>query len=96
MPAASDKIMFEIYREDGYDRQFRVVYFTELDDHNKEREISSAMSGEHFFDGFIHEGRKEEGKQKIADILSRLNAGEALSAEVAAAELSNLDLLAPP
>ncbi len=96
MLTPSDRIMFEIYCEDGYDGQFRVVYFTELDDHNKDREISRAMSGKHFFDGFIYESRKDEGKQKIDDILDRLNGGEALSAEAAAAELSNLDLLVPP
>lgn len=88
--------MFEIYCEDGYDRQYRVVYFTELDENNKDREIARAMSGQHFFDGFIYESRKDEGKQKIDDILSRLNAGEALSAEAASDELSNLDLLVPP
>ena len=35
--AASDRTMFEIYREAVYARQYRVVYFTELDEHNKER-----------------------------------------------------------
>ena len=38
----SDKTMFEIYREEGYGRKYRVVYFTELNDHNRETEISKA------------------------------------------------------
>src|SRR5205807_6967291 len=53
MAFESDKIMFEIYRETEYTGKYRVVYFTELQDHNKETEINHAMAGEHFFDGFI-------------------------------------------
>lgn len=79
MPAASDKIMFEIYREAGYDRQYRVVFFTELDEHNKEREINRAMAGEHFLDGFIKELNRDEGKRRINEVLKRLNAGEELN-----------------
>ncbi len=71
--------MFEIYREADYARQYRVVYFTELDEHNKELEISRAMAGEHLYDGFLPDLRKEEGKQQIAEIVRRLNAGESLT-----------------
>lgn len=77
--AASDRTMFEIYREADYGRQYRVVYFTELDEHNKEAEINRAMAGEHFFDGFLTDLNKDEGKRRIADILRRLNAGESVS-----------------
>ena len=38
----SDKVMFEIYRETEYTGRYRVVYFTELQDHNKETEINHA------------------------------------------------------
>ena len=48
-----DKIMFEIYKENVYSGEYRVVYFSELDDHNKDKEIDRAMKGDHFFDGFI-------------------------------------------
>lgn len=72
----SDKVMFEIYRETGYTGQFRVVYFTELQDHNKETEINHAMAGEHFFDGFIKNFGKDEAKEIIEGLLSRLNGGE--------------------
>jgi len=34
------KVMFEIYREAGYGRKYCAVYFTELDENNKETEIS--------------------------------------------------------
>jgi hypothetical protein len=72
----SDKIMYEIYREEGYGRRYRVVFFTELTDHNKEREINRALAGQHLYDGFIREWRKEEAKAIIQAFVERLNAGE--------------------
>jgi hypothetical protein len=72
----SDKVMFEIYRETEYTGRYRVVYFTELQDHNKETEINHAMAGEHYFDGFIKNFRKDEAKEIINVILNRLNSGE--------------------
>jgi len=74
----ADKVMFEIYRETGYSGEFRVVYFTELQDHNKETEINRAMSGEHLYDGFIKNYGKEEAKEIIDLLLARLNRGERL------------------
>ena len=74
----SDKVMFEIYRETEYSGRYRVVYFTELQDHNKETEINRALSGEHFFDGFIKNFRKDEAKGVIEGIVNRLNEGERL------------------
>jgi hypothetical protein len=71
--------MFEIYRDTLYQGDYRVVYFTELDDHDKEKEISRAMAGEHVFDGFLDRERRAAGKQTIAEILDALNGGAALS-----------------
>ena len=79
MSLASDKIMFEIYKETTYSGCYRVVYFTELQDHNKESEISQAMAGEHFYDGFIKNYRKEQAKEVINKLLERLNSGENIS-----------------
>jgi hypothetical protein len=79
MPFESEKTMFEIYKETTYQGRYKVVYFTELQDHNREFEISRAMAGEHVFDGFIRNLRKEEAKQTIDRILRRLNAGEAVA-----------------
>ena len=79
MAFESDKVMFEIYRETEYTGQYRVVYFTELNDHNKEAEINHALGGEHFYDGFIKNYRKEEAKEIIGGILERLNNGERLA-----------------
>lgn len=75
----SDKVMFEIYREPEFGRRYRVVYFTELDEHNKEKEINDAMRGDHIFDGFLRNYTKQEGKRALAGILERLNSGESVS-----------------
>lgn len=88
----SDKVMFEIYRETEYTGQFRVVYFTELHDHNKESEINHALAGEHFYDGFIKNFRKDEAKQIIDGLLNRLNGGERF--EPQEVELALGDLMA--
>jgi len=79
MPFESDKIMFEIYREATYSGYYRVVYFTELQDYNKEAEINRAMAGDHFCDGFIRNYRKDQAKEVINGILARLNNGEAVT-----------------
>ena len=79
MTFESDKIMFEIYRESTYSGQYKVVYFTELQEHNKEHEISRAMAGEHFYDGFIRSYGKDQAKEAIRKLLERLNGGEELT-----------------
>ncbi len=81
MAMDSDKVMFEIYREGTYSGKFRVVYYTELNENNKEWEINRAMAGEHFYDGFIRNYRKDEAKDIIEAVLKRLNDGERLSAD---------------
>ena len=81
MAFEADKVMFEIYRETEYTGRYRVVYFTELQDHNKESEINHALAGEHFYDGFLRNYRKDEAKQIIDGILERLNNGEKLEPE---------------
>ena len=74
----SEKIMFLIYRDAESTDRHRVCYFTELDEHNKEKEINDAMRGEHIFDGFLRSHGKEEAKRIVGLILDRLNAGESL------------------
>jgi hypothetical protein len=83
----SDKVMFEIYREPEFGRRYRVVYFTELDEHNKEKDINDAMRGEHVFDGYLRNYTKQEGKRTVDRILERLNAGEGLNSDQIAQEL---------
>ena len=86
--AESDKVMFEIYREADYGRKYRVVYFTELTEHNKQHEIASAMAGEHVYDGFIKGHQAGQAKEAIAEILARLNQGEMIDSEGIEAILS--------
>ena len=82
----SNKVMFEIYRDKTYSGKYCVVYYTELDDHNKDTEINRAMAGESFYDGFLQNFRKEQGKEVINALLERLNQGEKVDpSEVAAA-----------
>jgi len=87
MPFESDKIMFEIYKETAYSGRYRVVYFTELQDNNKETEISRAMAGEHIFDGFIRAYGKDKAKESVDKLLARLNNGEVLGEAEIAQEL---------
>ncbi len=84
----SDKVMFEIYREAAYTGKYRVVYYTELNENNKEWEINRALSGEHFYDGFIKNYRKDEAKDIVDSILKRLNDGEKLTPNDIEAALS--------
>ncbi len=72
------KVLFEIYR-DGNGGPYRVVYFTELDTHDRDAEIERAMNGEHVFDGFASEGG--EAKPAIEALVDRLNRGERLDAQ---------------
>lgn len=81
MATQAAKVMFEIYREAGYAQKYRAVYFTELDEHNKEAEIARAMAGEHLYDSFLAERRLDAGKAAVAQIVARLNDGEELGTE---------------
>jgi hypothetical protein len=81
MAFATDRIMFEIYRETTYSGRYRVVYFTELTDHNRETEINRALAGEHFYDGFINSFRKAEAKAIIEATIAQLNEGKTVAPE---------------
>ncbi len=80
MAFESEKVMFEIYREGSYNTRYKVVYFTELGDHNREHEINRAMAGEHYYDGFLGNYRRLEAKRMILKLLARLNDGEKIPA----------------
>jgi hypothetical protein len=80
MPLTADtkKVMFEIYREATFSGRYKVVYFTELGEHDKETEIAGAMRGEHIYDGFLLHRERNQAKQIVDEILERLNRGESL------------------
>jgi hypothetical protein len=86
--AAHDRVLFEIYREAGYDRQYRVVYFTELDEHTKDMEIARALAGDHYHDGYLRAATLHEARRAIAALLERLNRNEAIAPQEVAALLS--------
>ena len=78
MPLTTDtkKVMFEIYRENSFGGRYKVVYFTELGEHDKENEINEAMRGEHIYDGFLLHRDRNQAKQVVDEILEQLNSGE--------------------
>jgi hypothetical protein len=88
MALATDRIMFEIYRETTYSGRYRVVYFTELNDHNRDTEINRALAGEHFYDGFINSFRKDEAKNIIERAIAQLNEGKAVEPQALAEALA--------
>jgi flagella basal body P-ring formation protein FlgA len=79
--ASEGKVMFSIYKDTTYNNDFHVVYFTELNEHNKDDEINKAMNGESLFDGYLREATKVEAKVLIAQALRKLNAGDELTAD---------------
>lgn len=88
MALATDRIMFEIYREITYSGRYRVVYFTELNDHNRDTEINRALAGEHFYDGFINSLRKDEAKSIIEAAVAQLNEGKTVDPQALAEALA--------
>ena len=82
MPFTADtkKVMFEIYRDTSLTGQYKVVYFTELGEHDKDTEINAAQNGEHVFDGFLLHRERQEGKEAVQKILQQLNNGEKVDA----------------
>jgi hypothetical protein len=81
VPGDADKIMFEVYREAGFNRGYHVVYFTELEEGERDEAIDAAMSGVHFFNGFIKAADGTAAKTVILDFVARLNQGVAGTTE---------------
>ncbi len=89
MAAVSAKSMFEIYRQKDFNRKFKLIIYTELNEHNKEAEINRAMDGESVFDGFLKDSKKEEAKKILKEILDEMNKKEeALSEDAIKEKLS--------
>jgi hypothetical protein len=77
MPSDADKIMFEVYRESGFNQRYRVVYFTELEEAERDDEIAAAISGTHFLNGFIKAVDRERARELLLAFITRLNQGGA-------------------
>jgi len=72
------KVMFEIFRE-REDGAYRVVYFTELTEHEKDDALSEAMHGSHIYSGYLLHRERERAKATVGQLLDRMNAGESVS-----------------
>jgi len=55
MPLTTDtkKVMFEIYREADFGARYKVVYFTELGEHDKETEMKRPCGASTFSTAFF-------------------------------------------
>ena len=74
MAPVDDKTMFEIYREQDYNRAFRYVFFTDLDEHNRGKEIARAAAGVTVFSGFLADASKVDARVAVEAIVEELNA----------------------
>ena len=86
MAPVDHKTMFEIYRETDYNRAFRFVVFTDLDEHNRGKEIARAAAGETVFSGFIADDRKVDARVEVEAIVDELNGMDEDSAGMSASE----------
>lgn len=96
--AVDDKTMFEIYRETDYNRAFHHIFYTDLEEHAREREIAKAAAGTTVFSGFIVDDRKEAAREVIDGIIDELNDMDEDEAGMPTAEIERrlADFLAPP
>lgn len=69
----SDKTMFEIYREGDYNRQYRSILYTDLEEHARDREIAKAAGGDTVLSGFLRDDTKDAGRAAIEAIVDELN-----------------------
>ena len=72
---AAEKAMFEVYRQ-AQGGAYRAIFYSDLDEHHRDKEIAHAMAGEHVLDGFVWEAQKAAAKAVIDDYVERLNRGE--------------------
>ena len=85
-----DKIMFENYRDNTYSKEYRVVYFSELNDHNRDKEIDRAMLGDHYYDGYFLTLKKERAMRDIDGVVDRLNTAGDMDLDELKRELSEI------
>jgi len=85
--AADEKTMFEIYRESDYNRAFHCIFYTELEEHAREKEIARAAAGETVYSGFVADERKHAAREEIERIIDELNAMDEDEANMPRAEI---------
>ena len=82
----SDKTLFEIYREGDYNRQYRSILYTDLEEHARDREIARAANGHTVYSGFLRDDTKDAGREAIDKLVDELNELEEDDAPPPAAE----------
>ncbi len=75
MPKRIEKVFFGIYKESGCDKRYQIVYFSELDEHERDTALNRFIEGETIYTGFLKKTCLDEAKQLLADYLARWNAG---------------------
>jgi hypothetical protein len=85
--AADDRTMFEIYRETDYNRAFRSIFYTELDEHARDDEIARAANGVTLFTGYFDDRRKDEARALVEAIIDELNEMDEDTAGMAESEI---------
>jgi hypothetical protein len=71
--AESDKTLFEIYRETGYARGFRSIFYTDLEEHARDKEIARAAAGETIVSGYVRDDQKEQARAVVDAIVAELD-----------------------
>lgn len=66
-------VMFEIYRERLGEAPHRVVYYTEIDERQRDAEIARAEAGDSVYHGFIAVAHLPQAKRVIRTLLERLD-----------------------
>jgi hypothetical protein len=69
----SDKTLFEVYREGDYNRQYRSILYTDLEEHARDREIAKAANGQTVYSGFLRDDTKDAGREAIEKFVDELN-----------------------
>ena len=70
-----EKVYFGIYKESGCDKPYRILYFTELDELERDTAMNRFVEGETIYTGFLKKACLDQGKRLLADYVARWNAG---------------------
>lgn len=71
--AADERTMFEIFREGDYNRAFHYIFYTDLEEHARDDQITKAAAGETVYTGFLDDEKKEEARSVVETIVDELN-----------------------
>jgi len=71
--AADERTMFEIFREGDYNRAFHYIFYTDLEEHARDDQITKAAKGETVFSGFLDDAKKEDARSVLEAIVDDLN-----------------------